>query len=35
MFRPAAWQAFMAVTEQQITQQEALAGKDSPAWKVA
>jgi len=35
MFRPAAWQAFLAVTEQLVTLQEALAGKDGPAWKVA
>jgi len=35
MFRPAAWQAFMAVTEEPVTLQEALAGKDGPAWKAA
>jgi len=35
MFRPAAWQAFIAVAEEPITLQEALAGKDRPAWKAA
>jgi len=33
MFRPAAWQAFMAVAEEPAILQEALSGKDGPAWK--
>jgi len=35
MFCPAAWQAFIAMAEEPITLQKALAGKDGPAWKAA
>jgi len=35
MFRPAAWQAYMAIIEEPATLEEALASEDGPAWRAA